>query len=55
MPLPRELSAGPGSLTGDRLYVAADAGAIAVLDVADPEHPVVLAPAGRKMKVSFPE
>jgi hypothetical protein len=51
--LPRELPAGPTSLAGGRLYVAADAGSIAVLDVGDPHLPKVLAPSERKLKVSF--
>ena len=53
--LPRELSAGSGSFAGRRLYVAADTGSVAVLDVADPDEPEVLFPSARKMKVSFPK
>ncbi|HEX5042957.1 MAG TPA: hypothetical protein VFV75_08625 [Candidatus Polarisedimenticolaceae bacterium] len=53
--LPRELPAGALSLAGTRLYVAADTASVAVLDVSDPEAPAALAPAERKLKVSFPK
>jgi hypothetical protein len=53
--LPRELPAGALSLAGERLYVAADTASVAVLDIADPQAPVALAPAERKLQVSFPK
>jgi len=53
--LPRELPAGAMSLAGKRLYVAADTASVAVLDVADGDAPAVLAPAERKLQVSFPK
>ena len=43
------------SLAGKRLYVAADTASVAVLDVADGDAPAVLAPAERKLQVSFPK
>lgn len=53
--LPRKLPAGALSLAGPRLYVAADTASVAVLDVTDPDAPAALAPADRKLQVSFPK
>jgi hypothetical protein len=51
--LPQGLPAGVAAFAGDRLYVAADTGAVAVVDVGDPEAPRALAPAARKLSVGF--
>src|SRR6185295_15457079 len=51
--LPRSLPAGRSAISGTLAFVAADLGGIAVLDLADPVEPQVLAPPARAMKVKM--
>jgi hypothetical protein len=52
--LPRGYPAGRAALEGDRLYVAADMGQVAIVDVSDLHRPEVLLPRDRKLRVIAP-
>jgi hypothetical protein len=52
--LPRSLPVGRGRIDADGvLFVAADLGGLAVVDLRAPAEPRVLVPRGRKMKINF--